>query len=329
MYGMGVAVGDFNNDGFPDVLVTCVGQNRLFRNTGKGTFVDVTTRQRSRRADGVQHVGDVGRLRSRRPPRSVRLQLRQVVRRARRVLQPRRQAEVVLHAGGVPRRDVLAVPQSRQRHVRGRHRDVRHLRLELEVARRRAARSRSATDGRTSSSPTTRSRTSSIAISATARSRTSALEAGIALSDDGKARAGMGVDAGDFDNSGASSLAITNFDNEMIGLYRSAGPDTIGTSRRRRGSARRPATVSGSAACSPISISTAGSIWSSPTVTSTTPCGTSAAMSATRRPRTCFSIRATASSGRGVGGRPRLRAAPGSAGGWRAATSMAMATSTC
>ena len=43
MYGMGVAVGDYNNDGFPDILITCVGQNRLFRNTGKGTFVDVTT----------------------------------------------------------------------------------------------------------------------------------------------------------------------------------------------------------------------------------------------------------------------------------------------
>ena len=42
MYGMGVAVGDYNNDGYPDILVTCVGQNRLFRNTGKGTFVDVT-----------------------------------------------------------------------------------------------------------------------------------------------------------------------------------------------------------------------------------------------------------------------------------------------
>src|SRR6266516_5157418 len=42
MYGMGVTVGDYNNDGFPDLFVTCVGQSRLFKNTGKGTFVDAT-----------------------------------------------------------------------------------------------------------------------------------------------------------------------------------------------------------------------------------------------------------------------------------------------
>ncbi len=42
MYGIGVAVADFNNDGFPDIYVTCLGQNHLFRNTGKGTFQDVT-----------------------------------------------------------------------------------------------------------------------------------------------------------------------------------------------------------------------------------------------------------------------------------------------
>src|ERR1700719_1351000 len=38
LYGMGVAVGDYDNDGFPDILITCVGQNRLFHNTGKRTF---------------------------------------------------------------------------------------------------------------------------------------------------------------------------------------------------------------------------------------------------------------------------------------------------
>jgi hypothetical protein len=42
MYGMGVAVADYNNDGFPDIFVTAVGQNRLFQNTGRGHFVDVT-----------------------------------------------------------------------------------------------------------------------------------------------------------------------------------------------------------------------------------------------------------------------------------------------
>jgi hypothetical protein len=47
-----------------------------------------------------------------------------------------------------------------------------------------------------------------------------AVEAGLAFSADGKARAGMGVDAGDFDGSGRAGLAVTNFDNEMIGLYR-------------------------------------------------------------------------------------------------------------
>jgi hypothetical protein len=50
-----------------------------------------------------------------------------------------------------------------------------------------------------------------------------AVEAGLAFSIDGKARAGMGVDAGDVDGSGRSTLAITNFDNEMIGLYRPIG----------------------------------------------------------------------------------------------------------
>jgi len=49
-----------------------------------------------------------------------------------------------------------------------------------------------------------------------------AVEAGLAFSSEGKARAGMGVDVGDFDNSGASGVAITNFDNEMIGLYRAS-----------------------------------------------------------------------------------------------------------
>ena len=41
-YGMGVAVGDYNNDGYPDLYVTNFGSNILYRNNGNGTFTDVT-----------------------------------------------------------------------------------------------------------------------------------------------------------------------------------------------------------------------------------------------------------------------------------------------
>ena len=43
-YGMGVAVGDYDNDGFADLYVTNFGANTLYRNDGKGAFVDVTAR---------------------------------------------------------------------------------------------------------------------------------------------------------------------------------------------------------------------------------------------------------------------------------------------
>ena len=41
-FAMGGAVGDYNNDGWPDLYLTCLGGNKLFRNNGDGTFTDVT-----------------------------------------------------------------------------------------------------------------------------------------------------------------------------------------------------------------------------------------------------------------------------------------------
>src|SRR5438874_13588912 len=42
-FGMGVAAGDYNNDGYPDLLVTAYGRPTLYRNNGDGTFTDVTS----------------------------------------------------------------------------------------------------------------------------------------------------------------------------------------------------------------------------------------------------------------------------------------------
>jgi hypothetical protein len=41
---MGGAVGDYNNDGWPDLYITCLGGNTLYRNNGDGTFTDVTAK---------------------------------------------------------------------------------------------------------------------------------------------------------------------------------------------------------------------------------------------------------------------------------------------
>jgi enediyne biosynthesis protein E4 len=41
-WGMGVTIGDYNNDGWDDIYVTCLGPNHLLKNNGNGTFTDVT-----------------------------------------------------------------------------------------------------------------------------------------------------------------------------------------------------------------------------------------------------------------------------------------------
>jgi hypothetical protein len=51
LFGMGVAVGDYDNDGYPDLLVLGYGRCSLYHNNGNGTFTDVTARA------GVENVG--------------------------------------------------------------------------------------------------------------------------------------------------------------------------------------------------------------------------------------------------------------------------------
>jgi len=51
LFGMGVAVGDYDNDGFPDLFICGYGRSILYRNNGDGTFTDVT------RQAGVENAG--------------------------------------------------------------------------------------------------------------------------------------------------------------------------------------------------------------------------------------------------------------------------------
>ena len=56
LFGMGMAVGDYDNDGFPDLLVLGYGRCILYHNNGDGTFTDVT------RKAGVENMGRGARV---------------------------------------------------------------------------------------------------------------------------------------------------------------------------------------------------------------------------------------------------------------------------
>jgi hypothetical protein len=219
MYGMGVAVGDYNNDGYPDILFTCVGQNRLFRNTGKGTFVDVT------KTSGLQnHQGFSTSALWFDYDRDGLLDL-----------------FVCNYVRWSPEHDVFCSL------------DAQHKSYCTPEAYRGDTcwlfhnRGNGTFEDVTATSGIFDSSSKSLGVAMldfdqdgwpdlfvandtqpnklyrnlqNGKFKDVAVEAGVAFSSEGKARAGMGVDAADFDNSGRSGLAITNFDNEMIGLYK-------------------------------------------------------------------------------------------------------------
>jgi len=225
MYGMGVAVGDYNNDGFPDIFITCVGQNRLFRNTGKGTFLDVT------RASG--------------------LSARQAFSTSALWFDYDRDGLLDLfvcnYVRWSPEHDVFCS-------LDGKHKSF----CTPEAYRGDTCwlfhnRGDGTFEDVTATSGIFDSSSKSLGVAMldydqdgwpdllvandtqpnklyknlrNGKFKDVAVEAGLAFSTEGKARAGMGVDVADFENSGKPGIAITNFDNEMIGLYRAVGSGT-------------------------------------------------------------------------------------------------------
>jgi enediyne biosynthesis protein E4 len=234
LYGMGVAVGDFNNDGFPDLFVTCVGQNRLFRNTGKGTFVDAT------KASGLD-----GRMAFSTSAMWVDIDRDGLL-----------DLFVCNYVKWTAEHDVFCSLDGKQKSY-----------CTPEAYRGETCwlfrnRGNGTFEDVTATCGIFDSSSKSLGVvlldddqdgwpdifvandtqpnklyrnQRNGRFKDVALQAGVALSDDGKARAGMGVDAADFDNSGRTGLAVTNFDNEMIGLYRPQGQGLYQDVARRAG----------------------------------------------------------------------------------------------
>jgi enediyne biosynthesis protein E4 len=221
MYGMGVAVGDFNNDGFPDLFITCVGQNRLFKNTGKGTFVDVT------RTSGL-----AGRQALSTSALWVDFDKDGLL-----------DLFVCNYVKWSPEHDVFCSLDGKQKSYctpeayRGETCWLFHNRgdgtFEDVTAKSGIFDSSSKSlgvalidydqDGWPDLLVANDTQPNKLYRNAhNGTFKELAVQAGIAFSADGKARAGMGVDVGDLENNGTSDVAITNFDNEMIGLYRAA-----------------------------------------------------------------------------------------------------------
>jgi hypothetical protein len=220
MYGMGVAVGDYNNDGFPDIFITCVGQSRLFRNTGKGAFVDVTKISGLSGKDGLStsaiwfdydRDGFLDLL-------------------------------VCNYVHWSPDRDVFCSLDGKNKsyctpeayrgdtcwlyHNRGNgtFEDVTATCGIFDSSSKSLGVAMLDYDQDGWPDVLVANDTQPNKLYHNLRNgkfKDIAVEAGLAFSTEGKARAGMGVDVADFENSGKPGIVITNFDNEMIGLYRS------------------------------------------------------------------------------------------------------------
>jgi hypothetical protein len=222
MFGMGVAVGDYDNDGHDDIFITALGQSHLFHNNGNGTFTDVTKaagmwgpNEFSTSAAWVDYDRD-GKLDL-------------VVANYVQWSQP---TDIYCTLDGAHKS--YCTPES----YKGTSVRLWH---NLGGGKFEDATQKSGLNDPTSKSLglaildyngdgwpdiAVANDTQPNKLYLNKQNGTfeeKAITAGIAFSEDGVARAGMGVDAADYDRSGHASLLITNFANQMLSLYHNEG----------------------------------------------------------------------------------------------------------
>ena len=218
MYGMGVAVGDFDNDGRDDIFITALGQNHLFHNNGNGTFTDVTKQaglwgpnEFSTGAAWVDYDRDG----------KVDLVVANYVQWS---------PETDIYCALDGKAKSYCTPESykgtsvRLWHNRGDGTfedatqkaglyDISSKSLGIAVLDANQ-------DGWPDLLISNDTQPNKLYINnGNGTFSEKGVASGIAFSEDGVARAGMGVDAADYDRSGASSVVITNFSNQMLSLY--------------------------------------------------------------------------------------------------------------
>jgi hypothetical protein len=222
MFGMGVAVGDYDNDGYDDLFVTAYGQSHLFHNNGNGTFTDVTQKaglmgpkEFSTSAAWVDYDKDghldlvVGNYVQWKPETDLYCTLDGKTKSYCTPESYRGTAVRLWHNRGngtfedATEKAGLGEPTSKTLGVAALDYDNDgwpDLLFSNDTQPNKLYRN-----------------------NGNGTFTEKAVVAGIAFSEDGVARAGMGVDAADYDHSGYPSILITNFSNQMLSLYHNEG----------------------------------------------------------------------------------------------------------
>jgi hypothetical protein len=222
MFGLGVAVGDYDNDGHDDLFITALGQSHLFHNNGNGTFTDVTKaaglwgpNEFSTSAAWVDYDRD-GKL--------------DLV--VANYVQWSLQGDLFCTLDGT--RKSYCTPESYKGSSARLWHNLGNGKFEDATQKAKFFDSTSKSlgvaildyngDGWPDILLANDTQPNKLYLNK--RDGTfeeKGVSAGIAFSEDGVARAGMGVDAADYDRSGRPSLIISNFANQMVSLYHNEG----------------------------------------------------------------------------------------------------------
>jgi hypothetical protein len=221
MYGMGVAVGDYDNDGRDDVYITALDGDHLFHNEGGGRFRDVT------RAAGIHNASFGTSAAWLDYDRDGKLDLFVA-----NYVQWAPEKDLWCSLDGVSKsyctpESYKGAPSKLYRNLgNGRFEDVSHKAGIDDPTSKSLGVAVLDYDGDGWPDIFVANDTQPNKLYRNKRDGTFAeegLEAGVAFGEDGVARGAMGVDAGDYDRSGRAHLLVGNFSNQMLGLYHNEG----------------------------------------------------------------------------------------------------------